>query len=95
MILLAYHIYLGTLAFRIGWRWRVVWLCAAVIALEALTIVYCDVVLNDIERSLFPVLIVDGALAHGLVSMAYEPPGGMSSSEPTSRHVDRQATPSP
>ena len=74
MILLAFHVYLGALAFRIGWRWRVVWLCAAVIALEALTVVYCDVVLDDIERALFPVLLVDGALAHGLVSMAYQPP---------------------
>ena len=82
MVLLAFHIYLGPLAFRIGWRWRVVWLCAAVIALEALIVVYCDAALNDIERCLFPVLFVDGALAHGLVTMAYQPPAGsMSPSE--------------
>ena len=74
MLLLALHIYLGVQAFRIGWRWRVVWLCTAVIALEALTVVYFDVVVNDIERAFIPVLVVDGALAHGLVSMAFQPP---------------------
>ena len=75
MVLLAFHIYLGTLAFRIGWRWRVVLLCAAVIALEALIVVFCDA-LNDVERSLLPVLFVDGALANALVVMAYQPPAG-------------------
>ena len=82
MVLLAFHIYLGTLAFRIGWRWRVVGLCAAVIALEALALFYCDAVLNDIERALFPVLFLDGTLAHTLVTLAYQPPAGsMSHSE--------------
>ena len=92
MVLLAFHIYLGVKAFRIGWRWRVVWLCAAVLAFEALIVYYFDVVLNDIQRCLFLVLLVDGALAHGLVSMAFEPPAdAMSPSEAPSRHVGREA----